>query len=145
MNREAIFAALFALLSGLPQFVTVSRRARWAKDVSPDQQPALFQEEGAGETVKYQGEGLAPLNFLSADLGFYARIPADGLTAPGSIVNPLIDAVCAALAPAPAQERQTLGGLVYHCRIEGKILKALGEVDGQAAVVIPVEIVVYGG
>jgi len=143
MNREPIFEALFALVSGLDLFVTTSRRARLAKDVTPDEQPALFQEEGTGETVKYQVEGGPPLYFIYVDLGFYARIPED--EPPGPVINPLIDAVCAALAPGPAQERQTLGGLVYHCRIDGRILKALGEVDGQAAVLIPVEIVVLGG
>ncbi|MGA7887724.1 MAG: hypothetical protein WCA44_18465 [Acidobacteriaceae bacterium] len=143
MNREAIFEALFALVRGLPLFVTTSRRARLAKDVSADEQPALFLEETPGEVVKYQSEVMPPKFYLYADLGFYARIPEDLTTPPGSVLNPLLDAVCAALAPGPSQERQTLGGLVYNCRINGKILKEEGLLDGQAAVVVPLEIEVF--
>jgi hypothetical protein len=144
IQREPIFKALFALVQALPGFVTVSRRARLAKDVAADEQPALFQEESPGEVVKYQSDVMPPKFYLYADLGIYARIPEDLSTVPGSILNPLLDAVCAALAPGPSQERQTLGGLVYNCRIDGKILKEEGLLDGQAAAVIPVEIEVSG-
>lgn len=137
-DREAIMTALFDLVKDLPQFVTTSRRAKLLKDVSTEQQPALFQEEGPGETIKYQAEGLPALSYIYVDLGFYARIPDD--KAPGEVLNPLIDAVCTALAPDEDEERQTLGGLVCHCRIDGKILKNEGLLDGQASVVIPVEI-----
>lgn len=140
--RETIFQALFALVSGLPGFVTWSRRGRLAKDVAPEEQPALFQEEGPGEVVKTQGEGLSALHYLYVDLGFYVRIPDDKLVAPGSLINPLIDVVCAALEPDEDEERQTLGKKVYHCRVEGKILKNEGLLDGQASVVIPVEILI---
>ncbi|MCL4504114.1 MAG: hypothetical protein M1438_20005 [Deltaproteobacteria bacterium] len=140
INREAIFQALFNLVKDLPLFVTTSRRGKPAKDVPAEEQPALFQEEGAGETIEYQAPGLPPKIYLYADLGFYARIPDDQTTAPGTVLNPLIDAICAALEPDPAEEEQTLGGRVVYCRIDGKILKNEGLLDGQASVVFPVKI-----
>lgn len=140
INREAIYQALFNLVKDLPGFVTVSRRARLVKDVAAEEQPALFLEEGPGETVQNQGQGLPLKHFLHVDLGFYARLPDDRDLAPGSILNPLIDAIEAALEPAACDENQTLGGLVAYCRVNGKILKNEGLLDGQASVVIPVEI-----
>jgi hypothetical protein len=144
MNREAIYQALFDLVKNLPGFVTASRRARLIKDVAAEEQPALFAEEGPGETVQNQGQGLPLKHFLFVDLGFYARIPEDRDLSPGSVLNPLIDAIEAALAPAAGAEDQTLGGLVEYCRINGKILKNEGLMDGQASVVIPVEILKAG-
>lgn len=142
INREAIYQALFDLVKNLPGFSTASRRARLAKDVAPEEQPALFMEEGPGETVQHQGQGLPGVHFLYVDMGFYARLAEDKNVAPGTILNPLIDAIEAALAPDPDEEDQTLGGLVEYCRISGKIEKNEGLLDGQASVVIPVEILV---
>jgi len=140
INREAIYQALFDLVKDLPGFVTTSRRARLAKDVAAEEQPALFVEEGPGETVQIQAQGLPAKHFLHVDLGFYARLNEDRNAAPGSILNPLIDAIEAALEPEADQENQTLGGRVEYCRITGKIEKNEGLLDGQASVVIPVEI-----
>ena len=140
INREAIYQALFDLVKDLPGFKTTSRRGRLAQDVAPEEQPALFLEEGPGETVQYQADGLPPEHVFYVDLGFYARLDEDKSLAPGSILNPLIDAIEAALAPDPDEEEQTLGGLVTYCRISGKIEKNEGLLDGQASVLVPVEI-----
>lgn len=142
INREAIYQALFDQVKSLSGFVTTSRRARLAKDVAPEEQPALFMEEGPGENVQHQGQGLPAKHLLYVDMGFYARLNEDKNAAPGNILNPLIDAIEAALAPDSDQEDQTLGGLVIYCRISGKIEKNEGLLDGQASVVIPVEILV---
>jgi hypothetical protein len=49
--------------------------------------------------------------------------------------------VDAALKPGPAAGgRQTLGGLVSHCYIDGKIMKDPGDIDGDGVAVIPVKI-----
>jgi hypothetical protein len=142
VNREAVYVALFDLVKNLPGFVITSRRARLVKDVASEEQPALFMEEGPGETVQNQGQGMPPKRLLYVDIGFYARLAEDKNVAPGSILNPLIDAIETALSPAAGAEDQTLGGLVEYCRINGKILKNEGLLDGQASVVIPVEILV---
>lgn len=135
INREAIYLALFNRVKNLAGIVTASRRPRLAKDVAAEEQPALFQEE-LPETVQYQGPGLPPKYFLHVDLFIWARLAEN--QAPGSLLNPLVDAVEAALAPDPDEEDQILGGLVQYCRIEGKIDKVNGILDSQAGVFIPV-------
>jgi hypothetical protein len=37
--------------------------------------------------------------------------------------------------------RNTLGGTVYNCRIDGKILKDPGDLDGDALLIVPVKLV----
>jgi hypothetical protein len=141
MTREPIYAALFALVSGAAEFVTVSRRLRHWTDVGAAEQPALFQiqksesaEERAPLPVKWRA---------AVDLYLYAQAP-DELTAPSTIVNPLLDAIEAALAPDPFTHMQSLGGLVSHCWIAGKIMTDEGVLGGQAVAIVPVEILVSG-
>lgn len=56
------------------------------------------------------------------------------------MLDPLLDAVDAALAPNIVTRRQTLGGLVSHVWIDGKIMKDPGDIDGDGIAVIPVKI-----
>ena len=60
------------------------------------------------------------------------------------VLNPLLDAVEAALAPDPVGHVQTLGGLVSHCWIAGRIQTDEGVPGGQAVAIVPVEILVSG-
>jgi hypothetical protein len=46
------------------------------------------------------------------------------------------------LAPTGRAETQTLGGLVSHCWIEGRIEMDSGDNDGQAKAIIPIRILV---
>jgi hypothetical protein len=142
MNREAIYAALFALVGNAAAFATASRRLRHWTDVPAIEQPALFQVQKS-ETAKTR-RGLPTEWTLAADLYLYCQAP-DETTAPATILNPLIDAVVAALAPGGgdlAQNAQTLGSLVSHCWIAGKIETDEGALGGQAVAIIPIELVV---
>jgi hypothetical protein len=57
------------------------------------------------------------------------------------ILNSLVDAVDAALCAKSGHPRkQTLGGVVSHCWIHGKIMKDPGDIDGDGIAVIPVKI-----
>jgi hypothetical protein len=141
MIREPIYAALFALVAHAASFVTISRRLRHWSDVGAAEQPALFmiqKSENAEERrplpVKYRA---------SVDLYIYAQAP-DELTPPATVLNPLLDAVEAALAPDPVGHVQTLGGLVAHCWIAGRIQTDEGVLGGQAVAIVPVEILVSG-
>jgi hypothetical protein len=61
------------------------------------------------------------------------------------VLNPLLDAIAAALAPTGADlvaGAQTLGGLVKHCWISGAIETDEGALGGQAVAIVPVEILV---
>lgn len=137
MTREPVYAALFALLSGAASFATASRRLRHWSDVGPAEQPALFvvqksetAERKAGLPVKWRA---------SVDVYLYAHAPDDE-TAPATVLNPLLDAIEAALAPQGAV--QTLGGLAAHAWIAGKIETDEGVLGGQAVAILPVEILV---
>jgi len=57
----------------------------------------------------------------------------------GLRLNTILDALEAALNPANGA-RQTLGGLVSHCRIEGAVLKDPGDLDGDGLLWVPIKI-----
>ena len=140
-SREAIYAALFALLSGAPFFRTATRRIKEYADVDQATQPALLQVE-LGE--KWNARvGAPPLITLAARLFLYCE--SNDPTAPVSTpMNALLDAVTLALAPPLLPHgpfRQTLGGLVQHAGIAGEITIAEG-LSGQSEAVIPIEILV---
>jgi hypothetical protein len=138
--REQIYAALWALAAGAESFATASRRLRQWSDVGPAEQPALFMcEKGSHAQVKALG---APVvHTLSADLFIYAH-SADPYLAPAALLNPLIDALEAALAPSPATGIQDLGlpAMVQHAYISGRIETDEGLLGDQAIAIIPVEI-----
>lgn len=140
MNREPIYAALFALLAGAASFPTASRRLRHWSAVEAAEQPALFQVQK--KETPQQADG-APTAWRAAlDIYVYCQAPDDE-TAPATVLNPLLDAVEAALAPKGADAvagAQTLGGLVKHCRIAGAIETDEGSLGGQAVAIVPIEI-----
>ncbi|HLJ52130.1 MAG TPA: hypothetical protein VKT24_02020 [Rhizomicrobium sp.] len=139
MTREPIYAALFALLSAAAPFVTASRRLRHWSDVGPAEQPALFVVQKS-ETAERRA-GLPAKWRASVDVYVYAHAP-DDQAAPSTSLNPLLDAIEAALAPVSAI--QTLGGLVAHAWIAGKIETDEGVLGGQAVAIVPVEILAGG-
>jgi len=140
IEREPIYAALLALAQGAAGFVTVDRRLRHWSSVSPAEQPALFMSQKA-ETASVKTLGASTLWTLSADLYLYVH-SSDPFAAPASLLNPLIDAVEAALAPSPATGIQDLGlpDMVSHAYIAGKLETDEGVLGDQAVAIIPVEI-----
>jgi hypothetical protein len=141
MNREPIYAALFALVQGAASFVTISRRLRHWSDVAAAEQPALFQIQKS-ETAEERRP--LPVKWRArVDLYLYAHAP-DELTAPATMLNPLLDALEVALAPDPVSHVQTLGGLVQHCWIAGGIQTDEGVLGGQSVAIVPIEILIAG-
>jgi hypothetical protein len=139
MNREAIASALFALVQGSASFATASRRVKLWTDVSSADKPAIFMAEH-GETYVRKGEALPAVITMDVELLIYIDAGKDQSVTPITVLNPLIDAVDAALAPSPVTGKQTLGGLVTHCWIEGKVMKDPGDLDGDGVAVIPIKI-----
>jgi hypothetical protein len=146
--REAIMAALIAKLqaatfsipvNGKTGFVTVSRRLKLWADTPKSQRPALFVTE-RHEQKNWQSETLPGKTILNVDL--FAYIDASDKNAtPAIALNTVLDAIETALTPAPGESgRQTLGGLVSHCRIEGQILKDPGDLDGDGLLWAPLKI-----
>lgn len=138
MTREPIYAALFAKLSASGLFVTKSRRLAHWNDVGPSKQPALFMAQ-TGEVATVIQAGKPTRWELHVDAHVYVRAPSG--QAPGPLLNPLLDALQAALAPPSEMTNvQTLGGLCVHCWIEGQISTYEGTLGEQEVAVVPIKI-----
>lgn len=135
MTREPIYAALFAKLSAIPGLVTTSRRLLHWSDVQAAAQPALFQAQK--KELQQPKKGLPAKVTLQCDIYLYVNTGNDLTVTPATTLNPLMDAIEAALAP-DAMGVQTLGGTVSHCWIEGEIITDEGVLGPQGVMVIPV-------
>lgn len=140
IEREAIYAALWALGSRAWSFASANRRLRHWSDVAAVEQPALFMSEKGGHAaVKALG---APIVWtLYADFYIYVH-SSDPYAAPATALNPLLDSLERALAPSPTTGVQDLGlpGMVSHAYIAGKIETDEGVLGDQAIAIVPVEI-----
>jgi hypothetical protein len=147
-SREFIMEALFARLAqaqfatpinGRGSWALLSRRLKLWSDVASADQPALFVTEH-GENLSYSAEALPGKVTLNVDLFVYIAAGKDRDSIPARDLNIALDALAACLAPDPVIGRQTLGGLVTHCRIEGRIVKDPGDLDGQGLALVPIKI-----
>lgn len=141
MNREVILQALFAKLSAAANFSTASRRLKLWGSVAPADKPALFMMEHAEQYV-HSSEATPQAVTLWVDVFIYTDAGNDQSVAPIAALNGLLDALDNALRPDALTGKQTLGGLVSHCWIEGKLLKDSGDLDGSGVAVVPVRILV---
>ncbi|HTW53153.1 MAG TPA: hypothetical protein VME45_14775 [Stellaceae bacterium] len=140
INREPIYAALFGLIESAADFAAVDRRLRHWSDVAPAEQPAIFMAQKT-ELAKINTLGAPTVWTLSVDLYIYAH-SSDPYLAPATVLNPLLDAVEAALAPSATTGIQDLGlpAQVQHAYISGKIETDEGVLGDQAVAIVPVEI-----
>lgn len=136
MEREPIYAALFAAVSAAPGLLTVSRRLKHWNDVPASQRPALFMTQKDEHAMVVTGQPTRWL--LNVDL--YLYVSTQGSDAPGSVLNPILDAIAATLDFQPVGQRQTLGDLVHYARIEGKVETDEGTMGNDAVAIIPVSI-----
>src|SRR5215831_10977815 len=97
--RETIYEALWRLATGAARFASANRRLRHWADVAPVEQPALFMIEKGGH-AKVTTLGAPIVWTLYAEFYVYAH-SSDPYLAPATILNPLLDALEAALAPPP--------------------------------------------
>lgn len=140
INREPIYGALFGLIETAADFTVVDRRLRHWSDVAPAEQPALFMAQKS-ETANVPTLGAPTVWTLAIDLYVYVH-SSDPYLAPATVLNPLIDAVEAALAPSATTGIQDLGlpATVQHAYISGKIETDEGVLGDQAVAVVPVAI-----
>ncbi len=147
-SREAIMQALCDRLADARFATPINDRTSWAllsrrlklwSDVASADQPALFVTEH-GENLAYAAESLPGKTTLNVDLFVYISAGKDPDSVPARDLNVALDAIAACLAPDPVLGSQTLGGLVAHCRIEGRIVKDPGDLDGQGLAFVPVKI-----
>jgi len=140
ISREPIYTALFALVSGAAGFATIGRRLRHWSDVTPAEQPALFQCQ-TRETATIRRLGAPTVWTLGIELYLYAH-SSDPYQPPATVLNPLLDAVMSALAADPTTGLQDLGlpAMVQRAFVAGKIDTDEGTLGDQAIAIIPVEI-----
>ena len=148
-SRESIMTALWAKLTdatfatplsnGTTTWAYTSRRLKHWTDVAPSDKPALFMTEHH-ETPRYVRENEPGLITLDVDLFVYTDASDPNIT-PVIDLNIILDAIYASIAPPVGYEqRQTLGGLVSHCRVEGSTIKEPGDMDGDGLLIVPIKI-----
>ena len=144
MAAEDIYQALFDLTASLAwapsgALAFRARRVKTFEDLPA--QPALCQAE-TDETVS-QTTGLIAVTTLGASWLIYHQAGRDDDAVPASTTNAILDAVKALFVdPTDPEQRQTLGGLVHKCWIEGRIQKFQGDLDGQSLIVVPLKILI---
>lgn len=145
-TREQVMEKVLALVQGMTfstpingasTWNTVSNRLRLWGDVATDQQPAAFLVTHK-EMDEYRGLGLYRRRL---DLGVWCYSRSD--SSPGA---PQLDTIMEAFEKAfnvadnPSDNCNTLGGLVYWCRIEGKTFKDPGDLDNQTLLIVPISV-----
>lgn len=130
--------------TGTPQvFRTKSRRVKLFSDSGA--QPACYQAEYSDNVD--QRTNLAYKEVWEANWIIYQNVAKDVNTLPTAENNLILGAVRKALRPLPADvgfpdERNTLGSLVHHCFIQGRIFKDPGDIDQQGMLVIPIKLLI---
>lgn len=127
------------------RFKTVSRRVKLFSDVPSSSQPACFQAEHG--STEGQVTGMPYKTILEANWIIYHSVGKDKNAIPTIENNLILKGIRLALRPRPTDigfrdDRNTLGGLVHHCFISGRIFRDPGDIDDQAMIVVPIKLLV---
>jgi hypothetical protein len=134
-DYEAVMTALLAHISGaVPSFITTGRRVKHWTQVTD--QPALFLRR-TGMLDHHNGS--MPTTTMECELWIYCNAGEDPDLPPDSVLTGLEREVRDAFGPDD-QNKFSIGGLVYWCRIEGKSDISPGDQGPQAIARIPVRI-----
>jgi hypothetical protein len=139
-SREAIYDALFALLTAPPDWQTTGRRLLHWSQVGA--QPAIFVRPWKEEVIPPPSFGLTPRYVMTGEAWIYVN-NGDPNTASGTNISDLLDLVDSLLrGDNLPQGRVTLGGLVEHTWREGETIIASGEPQTQSVAIVPINILV---
>lgn len=137
-NRETAYVALFNKLTGIASLKSCTRRLKHWQDVPAEDQPALYMEHTGESTSIVRGQPARIV--LEVNLWVYVRSEGNPV---GPVINPVLDAIEAALLPQNEGDHTlTLGGLVHHCWIEGSTQIFEGDLGEEAVAIIPVKLLV---
>ena len=150
MNRETIYAAMFAKFAGITftsgnnsAFNLTSRKLKHWDDVTLEQYPCLFQIQTKERNV--QPRGMPQKWTLDILLYVYVNTGAqnDPSITPSSLLNPILDAIDGVLGFDDGKAGAlSLGGLVSNVSITGDIETSEGNLGDLEIAVIPISIVV---
>ena len=142
-TRNAVMGTILRIIQGMTfsepingamTWNTVSNRLRLWADVSADQQPAAFLVTHR-ERDEYRGLGLLRRRL---ELGIWCYARSDSETGAWQLDRMMEAFEAAFIQPDdPSTNCNTLGGLVYWCRIEGQVFKDPGDIDNQALMIVP--------
>jgi hypothetical protein len=162
MITERIFVNLLTLIAGTmlldssgnptdtPAFVTTGRRLPQVSNVGAVLQPACYIIEGEQDVLE-KAIALAKYEIHAGAVVLFRNTGGDD-SIPSTQLNNLRDAFIfqmqqRGLAPNGttiqallAGSRQTLGGVVYHARVKGRVLANEGLQNNQGALVFPISI-----
>lgn len=142
MIRENIYAALAVQVAAVTGIQAVFRKVLSIDDIQPPDKPCIIQVEDV-EDVSQRGKGLPPVYKLCPTLYVY-MVGNDPTVINVQLLNPVLDALCNSFAPQGANitpgGADTLGGLVSHCWISGRIVIDDGTQGGGILAIVPVEI-----
>lgn len=141
-SRETIMSTLFTKFqAAMPvTWKTVTRRLKLFSDVPPSEQPYLCMAEHDEEYGK-RAIGQPPILILPVTFVMYLHT-VDSKTPLAPTLNGIMDALDTFFLPDNFSGRYTIGGLVEHCWIEGKVFKDPGDIDDQGMITVPVRILV---
>ncbi len=141
-RESAILALLNLVRDTYPWKLGPMRRLKLWSDVPAASRPACFLFEGGQETYSWSESALAKRIF---EVRLFVYLNAKDPSVPGaSLVNDVMDAFDNAFGLSGTDVilgRNTLGGSVYSCRIDGKVLKDPGDLDGDALLILPFKLV----
>jgi hypothetical protein len=134
-DYETVMTALLSAISNaVPSFVTVGRRVKHWTQVQD--QPALFLRR-VGMMDHHNGS--MATTTMECEIWIYCNDGSDPDVTPDSVLTALEQEVRAVFTPND-QNRFTIGGLVYWCRIEGKTDVSPGDQGPQAIARIPIRV-----
>ena len=140
ISRESVMQALFDLTAPLEPS-TLKRRSRLAlmmDDVSPEEQPALYQIQ-MSESAQTQ-KGLPNIYTLNVEWYVYVNGTNDPSVNHSTGLNAILDSLEAILAPEPGFDTQTLGGLAVRVYPGARQIYE-GPIGSQSIAVLPIQIV----
>jgi hypothetical protein len=142
-SREQVANALFSLLQTSYAYPTASRRFVTDDQLSAVQKPALYLLNKKEDHVRGKLQTPAVRSILF-DAVIFIAVGMDPNVVPVTTLNNLIDAIDpvsgGVLAPND-HGRQTLGGLVTDCYIEGDIDLWPGDLNGLGGAAIPIKVI----
>ncbi len=153
VSRESVAQALLTLLQGVnanisyapAKFQLISRKGAIWSNTPPANQPAMYIIQVAEHSTESASPTFPGMQSIGAQkwimdftLQIYALADESGVPVPDTLINAILDGIDKTLQSQPPGERQTLGGLVTNCWIEGTIVIGTGQLDTQLALLVPV-------
>ncbi len=137
--RSVVDDALFNVVNAAYPWAYSSKHLQMFSNTSY-LQPAMFIRR-VNEDISQKAYGLNKY-VLTYEIWVYLQVnwqdPAADIY--DQTINPVMDAIDAAFYPNTPQGSFTMGGVVDNARISGKADIADGSTDGQALIVVPVEV-----